>query len=40
VENPEVAVYANVDARRLEQRIVVGIDLDAAFLQATRDRPV
>jgi len=40
VENPELAVDANVDARRLEQRIVVGIDLDAAFLQATRDRPI
>jgi hypothetical protein len=40
VENPEVPVNANVDARRLEQRIVVRIDLDAAFLQATRDRPI
>jgi hypothetical protein len=40
VENPEIAVDANVDARRLEQGIVVRIDLDAAFLQATRDRPI
>ena len=40
VENPEIAIDADVHARRLEQGIVVGIDLDAAFLQATRDRPI
>jgi hypothetical protein len=40
VENPEIAVDANVDARRLEEGIVVRIDLDAAFIQATRDRPI
>ena len=36
VENPEVAVDADVDARRLEQGFVVGIDLDPAFLQEPR----
>jgi hypothetical protein len=40
VENSEVAVDADVDARGLEQGIVVRIDLDAAFLQATGDRPI
>ena len=40
VEDAEEAVDADVDARRLEQGIVVRIDLDAAFLQAARDRAV
>jgi hypothetical protein len=31
VENPEIAVDADVHARRLKQRIIVGVDLDAAF---------
>ena len=40
VENPEIAVDAHVHARRLQQRIVVGVDLDAPFGQEARDRPV
>ncbi len=39
-EDAEVAVDAHVDARRLEQRGVVGIDLDPALGEEARDRAV
>jgi hypothetical protein len=40
VENPEEAIDPDVDARGLEQRLVVRIDLDPAFLQVSSDRAV
>ena len=39
-EDAEVAVDADVHARRLEQRLVVGLDLDAALVEQARDRAV
>ena len=40
VENPEEPVDLDVYARRLEERVVVGIDLDAALREQPGDRPV
>ena len=40
VEDAEVPVDAHVDARGLQQRLVVGIDLDPALAEEPRDRPV
>jgi hypothetical protein len=40
VENPEEAVDPNVDARRLQQGVVIRIDLDPAFFQEPGDRPI
>src|SRR6266566_7029409 len=40
VEDAEVAVDPYVHARGLEQRLVVGVDLDPAFAEQARDRPV
>ena len=40
VEDAEVAVDADVDARRLEQRLVVGVDPDAPLVDQPPDRPV
>src|SRR6266480_3463903 len=40
VEDAEEAVDANVDARRLEEPLVVRVDLDAALLEQAADRPV
>ena len=39
-EDAEVAVDAHVDARRLEQRLVVRVDPDPALGQQAPDRPV
>ena len=39
-EDAEVAVDAHVDARRLEQRRVVRVDLDPALVEQPRDRAV
>src|SRR5262249_2476411 len=39
-KDPEIAVDAHVDARRLQERRVVGLDLDPAFLQQAGDRAV
>jgi hypothetical protein len=38
VENPEEPIDADVDARRLEQRLVLGIDLDSALGEQARNR--
>ena len=40
VEDAEEPIDADVDARRLEQRIVVGVDEDPTLVQQSRDRPV
>jgi hypothetical protein len=40
VENAEVPVDPHVDRRGLQQRLVVGIDLDPALAEEPRDRPV
>jgi hypothetical protein len=40
VENPEEAVDPDIHTRGLEQRVVVGIDLDPAFLQQSGDRSI
>ena len=39
-EDAEVAVDAHVDARRLEQRLVVGVDADPPFGEQSPDRAV
>ena len=39
-EDAEVAVDPHVDARRLEQRRVVRVDLDPALAEQALDRPV
>src|SRR5262249_12274300 len=39
-EDAEVAIHAHVDARRLQERRLVGIDLDAALAEQARDRAV
>ncbi len=39
-EDAEVAVDPHVHTRRLEQRPVVGVDLDPAFAEQALDRPV
>src|SRR4029453_3571785 len=39
-EDAEVAIDAHVDARRLEERFVVGLDADAPFGQQAPDRAV
>jgi hypothetical protein len=40
VEDPEEAIDADVDARRLQQRLVIRIDDDPVFLEQPGDRPV
>ena len=40
VENPEIAVDPDVHARGLQELVVVGIDLDAAFREKAGNRPV
>src|SRR5689334_20793548 len=40
VEHPEEAVDADVDARRLQQRLVVGVDPDPTLREQPPDRPV
>ncbi len=40
VKDAEVPVDAHVHARRLEQRRIVGVDLDRAFVESPLDRPV
>src|SRR6266536_1479420 len=40
VEDAEVAVDADVDAGGLQERLVVGVDLDAALGEETPDRPI
>ena len=40
VENAEEAVDPDVDAGRLEERVVVRVDLDAPFLEQARNRAV
>ena len=40
VEDAEVAVDAHVDARRLQQRLVVGVDADPPLVEQPADRPV
>ena len=40
VEDPEVTVDADVDARRLQKRVVVRVDLDAPLGQKAGNRPI
>src|SRR5689334_14261045 len=40
VEDPEEVVDADVDARRLQERVVVRVDLDAALREEAGDRRI